>query len=144
VNLTEITTVIADELKSSQANRQAEFTIAPDLIVNGDKALLEILLRNLLENAWKYTSKCPHTRIEVGANQQDGKRVYFIKDNGVGFDMKYYDKLFQPFQRLHTGKDYPGTGIGLATAARVIHRHSGKIWAESEIGKGTTFYFTLE
>jgi PAS domain S-box-containing protein len=144
VNLTEITTAIADELKASHPERQAEFSIAPDLIVNGDKSLLEILLRNLLENAWKYTSKCPDTRIEVGENRQEGKRVYFIKDNGVGFDMKYYDKLFQPFQRLHTSKDYPGTGIGLATVARVTHRHSGKIWAESEIGKGTTFYFTLE
>jgi PAS domain S-box-containing protein len=144
VNLSEMTASIAEELKEHQPERQAEFIIVPDLIVNGDKALLEILLRNLLDNAWKYSGKCPDTRIEVGANRRDGKMVYFIKDNGVGFDMKYYDKLFQPFQRLHTSKDYPGTGIGLATAARVIHRHSGKIWAESEIGKGTTFYFTLE
>ena len=144
VNLSEMTASIANELKASQPERQAEFIIAPDIIVNGDKALLEILLRNLLENSWKYTGKCPDTRIETGVNRQDGKMVYFIKDNGIGFEMKYYDKLFQPFQRLHTSKDYPGTGIGLATAARVIHRHSGKIWAESEIGKGTTFYFTLE
>ncbi len=143
VNLSEMTASIADELKASQPERQAEFIIAPDIVVNGDKALLEILLRNLLENSWKYTGKCPDTRIEVGANRQDGKIVYSIKDNGVGFDMKYYDKLFQPFQRLHTSKDYPGTGIGLATAARVIHRHSGKIWTESEIGKGAIFYFTL-
>ena len=133
VNLSEMTASIADELKALHPERQAEFIIAPDIIVNGDKALLEILLRNLLENSWKYTSKCPDTRIEMGVNLKDGKIVYFIKDNGVGFDMKYYDKLFQPFQRLHTSKDYPGTGIGLATAARVIHRHSGKIWAESEI-----------
>jgi PAS domain S-box-containing protein len=144
VNLSEMTASIADELKTLQPERQAEFTIASDLIMNGDKSLLQILLRNLLENSWKFSAKCPNTRIEVGANRQDGKTVYFIKDNGVGFDMKYYDKLFQPFQRLHTSKDYPGTGIGLATAARVIHRHSGKIWAESEIGKGTTLYFTLE
>jgi PAS domain S-box-containing protein len=144
VNLSEMIASIVDELKAAQPERQAGFIIVPDINVNGDKALLEILLRNLLENSWKYSGKCPDTRIEVGANRQDGKMVYFIKDNGVGFDMKYYDKLFQPFQRLHTSKDYPGTGIGLATAARVIHRHSGKIWAESEVGKGTTFYFTLE
>lgn len=144
VNLSEIASSIASELKAAQPGRKGEFSIAPDLIVNGDKALLQILLRNLLENSWKYTGKCPNTRIEMGINRQDGKMVYFIKDNGVGFDMQYKDKLFQPFQRLHTSKDYPGTGIGLATAQRVIRRHGGDIWAESEVGKGTTFYFTLE
>ena len=144
VNLSEMARSITNDLKATQPERQSEFIIAPDLVVDADKALLEILLRNLLENSWKYTAKCPYTRIEIGALSQDGKTVYFVKDNGVGFDMKYSDKLFQPFQRLHSDKDYPGTGIGLATAARVIHRHSGKIWADSEIGKGATFFFTFD
>ena len=144
VNLSEVAKSIADELKAAQPDRQAEFIVAPGITVNGDKALLQILLRNLLENSWKYTGKCLNAKIEVGMVSQKEQRVYFIKDNGIGFDMKYYDKLFQPFQRLHTSKEYPGTGIGLATAQRVIRRHGGQIRAESEIGKGTIFYFTLE
>jgi light-regulated signal transduction histidine kinase (bacteriophytochrome) len=143
VNLSLIAGSIVDELKAAQPERRAQFIITPDITVNGDKALLEILLRNLLENAWKYTSKCSDARIEMGVNFQDSKEVYFIKDNGVGFDMQYKDKLFQPFQRLHTSKDYAGTGIGLATAQRVVRRHGGEIWAESEVDKGTAFYFTL-
>ncbi len=144
VNLSKMAGSIADELKAAQPGRQAEFIIVPDMLVTGDKALLEILLRNLLENSWKYTGKCPDTHIEMGVNRQDGKMVYFIKDNGIGFDMQYKDKLFQPFQRLHSLKEYPGTGIGLATAQRVIRRHGGQIWTESEVGKGATFYFTLD
>jgi len=144
VNLSNITKSIADGLKQSQPLRQAEFIIEPDLIVKGDAALLRIALNNMLENAWKYTSKCSPTRIEFGINEKKGEKVYFIKDNGIGFDMQYKEKLFQPFQRLHTGNEYPGTGIGLATVQRVIKRHNGRIWAESEIGTGTTFYFTLE
>jgi len=144
IDLNAIVEPIAAELRLTQPDRKAEFIVVPEINVNGDRPLLQILLRNLMENSWKYTSKCPQTRIEVGANRQNGKMVYFIKDNGIGFDMKQADKLFQPFQRLHTSKDYPGTGIGLATAQRVIHRHGGKIWAESEMGKGSTFYFTLD
>jgi light-regulated signal transduction histidine kinase (bacteriophytochrome) len=144
VNLTEMAGTIAGELQRAQPERIAEIIIAPDMIVNGDKALLEILLRNLLDNAWKYTGKCSNARIEMGVNRQDGKSVYFIRDNGVGFDIQYKNKLFQPFQRLHSSKDYPGTGIGLATAQRVVRRHGGDIWVESELNKGTTFYFTLE
>ncbi len=143
VNLSEMAKSIADELKVSQPVRQAEFIIASDIIVNGDKALLQILLSNLLENSWKYSSQCLNTKIEFGVSRQETRLVYFIKDNGIGFDMKYADKLFQPFQRLHTNKEFPGTGIGLATVQRVIRRHGGEIWADSEIGKGTTFYFTL-
>jgi PAS domain S-box-containing protein len=143
VNLSEMAGSIADELKVAQPGRQAEFIIASDIIVNGDKALLQILLRNLMENSWKYSSQRLNTRIEFGVSHQEARTVYFIKDNGIGFDMKYADKLFQPFQRLHTDKEFPGTGIGLATAQRVIRRHWGEIWADSEVGKGTTFYFTL-
>jgi len=144
VDLSELAKSIAEVLRQSQLERQVEFVIEPDLIVKGDMALLRIALNNLLENAWKYTSKCPTTRIEIGSLIQNGEKVYFIKDNGIGFDMQYKDKLFQPFQRLHTGNEYQGTGIGLATVQRVIRRHNGSIWAESEVGKGTTFYFTLK
>ncbi len=143
VNLSMMVKVIGEELKANQPKRQAEFLVAPEVIVNGDKNLLQIALNNLLGNAWKYTGKCEKTRIEFGVARQNGETVYFVRDNGVGFDMRYAGKLFQPFQRLHSSKDYPGTGIGLATVQRVIRRHGGRIWAESEIGKGTTFYFTL-
>jgi light-regulated signal transduction histidine kinase (bacteriophytochrome) len=101
------------------------------------------MLRNLLENAWKFTGKCQQTRIEFGITHQDGIPVYYVKDNGIGFDMKYSDKLFKPFSRLHTQDDYPGTGIGLANVQKIVHRHGGRIWAEAELGKGATFYFTL-
>jgi light-regulated signal transduction histidine kinase (bacteriophytochrome) len=104
---------------------------------------LKIALNNLLENSWKFTGKCPETKIEFGVNEQEGKRVYFIKDNGAGFDMMYANKLFQPFQRLHSSKDYEGTGIGLAIIQRIVRRHRGKVWAEGAVGKGAIFYFTL-
>jgi light-regulated signal transduction histidine kinase (bacteriophytochrome) len=118
------------------------------LVVNtkmGERAftLQGILLRNLLENAWKFTSKRPLSRITVGSLENNGERVYYVRDNGSGFDMKYGDKLFRPFQRLHTQNEFPGMGIGLATAQRVVRRHGGRIWAESEPGQGATFYFTL-
>jgi PAS domain S-box-containing protein len=144
VNLSSLVKSIVEEIKTNQPERQAEFIIVPETMVEGDKNLLQIALRNLLENAWKYTGKKDAARIEFGCTQHDEEKVYFIRDNGIGFDMQYKDKLFQPFQRLHTGSEYPGTGIGLATVQRVIRRHNGRIWAESEIGKGTTFYFTLE
>jgi light-regulated signal transduction histidine kinase (bacteriophytochrome) len=101
-------------------------------------------MENLLANAWKYTSRQPEARIEVGAmRQEEGKRTYFVRDNGAGFDMAFADKLFKPFQRLHTPGEFPGVGIGLATVQRIIHRHGGRIWAEGGVEKGATFYFTL-
>ena len=127
VDLSLIAESIIDELKTNQPERKAEINIAPDLMAVGDKNLLAIAMRNLLENAWKFTRKCPQTQLAVGTMEKDGERVYFIRDNGIGFDMRYKDKLFQPFQRLTTDKDYPGTGIGLAIVQRVIHRHGGKI-----------------
>jgi light-regulated signal transduction histidine kinase (bacteriophytochrome) len=143
VDLSEIAQSIIKELSANQPVRKAEIKISSGLLVEGDKALLTIAMRNLLENAWKFTSKCQVTRIELGELHRDGEKVYFIQDNGAGFDMQYKDKLFQPFQRLHTNKEYEGTGIGLAIVQRIISRHGGKIWAESEKEKGSTFYFTL-
>lgn len=144
VHLSEEAKVIAGELQAGQPERKVKFVLAPDILVAGDRGLLDIALNNLLENAWKYTSKNPNALIEFGQTQQNGEKVFFVRDNGIGFDMIYSDKLFQPFQRLHTDKEYPGTGIGLAIVQRIIRRHGGRIWAESEVGKGTTFYFTIE
>src|SRR5688572_29868780 len=115
-----------------------------DLTVTGvQTCALRIMLENLIGNAWKFTSKVPTATIEVGARDEAGERVYFVRDNGAGFDMKYADQLFGAFQRLHRDKDFPGTGIGLATVQRIVVRHGGRIWATSEVGRGATFSFTL-
>jgi signal transduction histidine kinase len=143
VDLSDLARSVLEELRKTQPERRAEFIIASGLTVEGDGQLLRVVLENLLGNAWKFTQKCPSARIEFGVTQHDGQRTYFVRDNGVGFDMTYAGKLFAPFQRLHTVEEFPGTGIGLATVQRIIHRHSGRIWAEGEVGKGATFYFTL-
>ncbi len=142
-NLSQITQSIIEELKAAHPERRVEYVISPDMIVYGDNQLLSIAMRNLLENAWKFTGKSPQTCIEVGVIRNDGENIYFVKDNGTGFDMRYVDKLFQPFQRLHSNTEYEGTGIGLAIVQRIIRRHGGKIWAESAKGQGATFYFSL-
>jgi signal transduction histidine kinase len=103
---------------------------------------MRVVFDNLLGNAWKFTSKVAEPRIEFGAEQQDGT-IFFVRDNGAGFDMSYSDKLFRPFERLHSESDFPGTGIGLATVHRIIDRHGGRVWAESAVGKGATFYFSI-
>jgi len=120
-----------------------EFAIAPGLLVNADADLLRAVLENLLGNAWKFTSKHAQARIEVGAVQRDGETVYFVRDDGAGFDMAYANKLFGAFQRLHAATEFEGTGIGLATVQRIIHRHGGQVWAEGQLEKGATFFFTL-
>lgn len=140
VNLSELVKSVADRLKASQPERQVELKIAPEITTRGDFALLRIALQNLLENAWKFTSGCPQAEIEFGSTETT---TFFIKDNGAGFDMAYADKLFTPFQRLHSDREYPGNGIGLAIVERIIRRHGGRIWGESKINQGTTFYFTL-
>jgi light-regulated signal transduction histidine kinase (bacteriophytochrome) len=108
-----------------------------------DPRLLPIALENLLGNAWKFTGKCEQARIEFGVAARDGKPMYFVRDNGAGFDMTYAKRLFGAFQRLHTEVDFPGTGIEVATVQRIVHRHGGRIWAKAEVGNGATFYFTL-
>lgn len=141
VNISEICQGIAQELGFRGSN--VAFQVQPDLKVVADRGLIRVALMNLLENASKFASKSESPRVEIGMCQLDGKPVYFVKDNGVGFDMKYVDKIFRPFERLHRAEDYPGTGIGLANVERVIERHGGRVWAEGALGVGATFYFTL-
>ncbi|MBI5903061.1 MAG: PAS domain S-box protein [Deltaproteobacteria bacterium] len=144
VDLSEIAQGVAAELSQAQADRQVEFAISPGLRAHGDQRLLRVALENLLSNAWKFTSKHPRARIEFGATEWDGEKAYFVRDDGIGFDMAYAGKLFGAFQRLHDMREFPGTGIGLATVQRVINKHGGLLWAEAEIEKGATFYFTLK
>ncbi len=144
VNLSEIVLSIIDDLKSQDRNRHVEVVIEPMIYARGDSHLLRILLENLLGNAWKFTSKNKTTvYLKFGRNQKNGTDVYYIKDNGVGFDTAYSEKLFLVFQRLHSAEEFPGSGVGLTTVARIVQRHGGKIWADGKIGKGATFYFTL-
>jgi PAS domain S-box-containing protein len=144
VDLSEMVQAILLTVRQNNPARDVKVSIQKDIIIDGDRHLLEIALTNLIDNAWKFTGKTKNARIEFGTLLKDGKPVIFIRDNGVGFDMAYVDKLFGAFQRLHTTAEFPGTGIGLVTVQRVIHRHGGKVWAESEVGKGATFYFTLK
>lgn len=143
VNLTRIARSVINELQESKPQRHVDIRIADDLEDNADSRLMHIMLENLLGNAWKFTEKQSTAVIEFGFTMEGKKKIYFVRDNGAGFDMTYMDKLFTPFQRLHTTEEYPGTGIGLATVRRIIHRHEGTIWAEGQVGKGATFYFTL-
>ena len=144
VNLSQLARRIADELQQSQPERRVEFEIAPELWVSGDTHLLQVVLENLLNNAWKFTTQQPQPIVELGSSMPDsGIPTYFVRDNGAGFDMTYVEKLFSPFQRLHRMQDFPGNGIGLATVQRIVHRHGGRVWAEGIVGQGATFYFTL-
>lgn len=142
VHLSECAGAIARRLQESEPGRSAEFVIAPRLMVDGDRILLVQLLENLLGNAWKYTGRLEHSRIELGTSSSGDREVFFVKDNGVGFDMAYKDKLFGAFQRLH-GSEFEGTGIGLATVKRIVERHGGTVWAEAAVNEGATVYFTL-
>lgn len=143
VDLSKMVHAIADTNQQSNSLNGLTFNVQKDIIIHGDQRLMHIALTNLLDNAWKFTGKQEHPHIEFGAIVKDGKRIIFVRDNGVGFDMKYAVKLFGTFQRLHRADEFPGTGIGLAIVLRVINRHGGKVWAESEAGKGATFFFTL-
>ena len=143
VDLSEMARVIAAELQLNQLDRRATFTIADGVTADGDANLLHVVMANLLGNAWKYTAKKESAIIEFGVTETGGTRTYFVRDNGTGFDMSQSDKLFDAFQRLHSADEYEGHGIGLTTVKRVVQRHGGRVWAEGEVGKGATFYFTL-
>lgn len=143
INLSRIAEDVVQALQENQPEREVTFVLAPDLMVEGDPNLLHIVLENLLGNAWKFTSKQPEPRIEFGQKTHVKERTFYVRDNGVGFDMAYADKLFGVFQRLHSITEFPGTGVGLATVQRIIAIHGGRIWAESAEGEGATFYFTL-
>jgi len=129
--------------EAERKDRKVDFTVKSCPPVSSDPQLLKIVLSNLLSNALKFTRKCKKAEIEFGCKIKDKKTIFYVKDNGIGFDMKYADKLFAPFQRLHKEEEYEGSGIGLATVQRIIRRHGGEIRAESLPGSGSTFYFTL-
>ncbi|MDZ4184485.1 MAG: ATP-binding protein [Desulfuromonadales bacterium] len=143
IHLSLIATEIVAAQKSSVPNRSIHYTIADEIICKGDPHLIRSVLENLLGNAWKYTRDTKDPVIEFGSEVRDGVEYYFVRDNGAGFDMEKADKLFLPFQRLHTQEEFEGNGVGLATARQIIHRHGGRIWAEGKKGEGATFYFTL-
>jgi signal transduction histidine kinase len=143
LDLTELARAVIAELRSAQPDRNPAVVIADGMEADGDPRLLRILLDNLIGNAWKFTSKKPDARIEVGTLSRDGRPAFYVRDDGAGFDMAFAHKLFGAFQRLHAMEEFGGTGVGLATVQRIAHRHGGRVWAEGEVGRGATFYFTL-
>ncbi|TFG29479.1 PAS domain S-box protein [Candidatus Thorarchaeota archaeon] len=143
VNLSDLAREAMQEITDLEPDRQIVFSAEDIAIARCDRRLMKVAIYNLIENAWKFSDKTDNAKIEFGVKLIDGKRVFFVKDNGAGFDMKYKEKLFTPFQRLHPSEEFEGTGIGLATVQRVINRHGGLIWAESVVNEGTTFYFTI-
>lgn len=143
LDLSALARSIASELHSEQPERKVEFVIEDELRVKGDSRLMRLVMQNLLGNAWKYTSSHDRARVEVGRYQNNGQSGYFVRDDGAGFDPRYATRLFGAFQRLHSASEFPGTGVGLAIVQRIIRRHGGEIWAEAEVQKGATFYFTL-
>jgi hypothetical protein len=144
VNLSTLAQVVLLELKHAEPTRKVEFAIQEGVTGEGDPRLVRVLFETVLGNAWKFTAPNEAGRIEFGAVEREGRTVYFVRDNGVGFDMEYADKLFGVFQRLHRADEFEGCGVGLAIAQRVVQRHGGRIWAESEVGRGATFHFTLQ
>ncbi len=143
VNLSTIASEIVQDLKQLEPDRNIRVKIEPDIIANGDERLLRAVFENLINNAWKFTQNSPNACLEFGKTFIKGRPTYYVKDNGVGFDMAYANKLFGAFQRLHSIDEFDGNGIGLATVQRIIHRHGGQVWGEGEVGLGATFYFTL-
>jgi light-regulated signal transduction histidine kinase (bacteriophytochrome) len=142
-DLTQIARTVALELGKRDPDRQIAIEIQEGLVADADRRLIRVVLENLLGNGWKFTGGTERPRIEVGSTQGADGTVYFVRDNGAGFDMTYADKLFRPFHRLHSEVEYPGTGIGLATVHRIVDRHGGQVSAEGTVGGGATFYFSL-
>ena len=142
--MTTMAEAIISHLQERNPALQADFTIQPGLTALGDFGLVEIVLTNLIDNAAKFSSKSSRAVIEFGQVEMEGRKSFFVRDNGVGFDMAYANKLFGVFRRLHKASEFPGTGIGLASVQRIINRHGGRIWAEAKINEGATFYFTLQ
>ncbi|MEN6586197.1 MAG: ATP-binding protein [Sulfuricella sp.] len=142
VNMSELANVVDEQLREQFPQRTVEFTVQPDMLVQADPQLLRILLENLLGNAWKYTAHTAQAKVALDRTRVDGETVYVLQDNGAGFDMRYAEKLFGAFQRLH-GREFEGTGVGLATVHRILQRHGGRIWADAAVDKGATFFFTL-
>lgn len=143
VDLSALTLAVVSNLRKSDPGRPVELSIRPGIEVEGDPRLLRVVLENLLGNAWKFSAQRHPARTEFGAVEHDGQKAYFVRDSGAGFDMAYVGKLFAPFQRLHGAKEFPGSGVGLASVERIIRKHGGKVWAEGAVDKGATFYFTL-
>lgn len=143
VNLSQLAQYIVEDLRRSAPERQADVEIQPGLVAQGDPTLLRLVLENLLGNAWKYSARCQRTNIALRCVNQGGLRVFEVQDNGAGFDMRSADRLFGLFQRLHSANDFAGHGVGLASVKRIVQRHGGDIWAESEPGRGASFHFTL-
>ena len=141
VNLSNLANEAINIFKESEPTRPVQIEVENDLIIMGDEQLLKVAVSNLVENSWKYTGKQPSTNIRIGFSKE--KRAFYISDNGVGFNMEYADKLFDVFHRLHNASEFAGSGVGLTTVQRVIDRHQGKIWGESEEGNGATFYFSI-
>ncbi len=144
VNLSQVAGFVVDDLRRAAAERHVEVEVAAGMVVDGDPTLLRLVLENLLGNAWKYSARNPQAQVQFRCEAQRGRQVFSISDNGAGFDMRNADRLFGVFQRLHSANDFPGTGIGLASVKRIVRRHGGDIWAESEPGRGARFHFTLQ
>jgi signal transduction histidine kinase len=143
VDLSALAENVVEELRAASPERKVDVTIAPGLMAEADSDLCFVVLQNLIGNAWKYSSKVALAEITVGARQQDGETVFYVRDNGAGYDPENADRLFGAFQRLHAPSEFEGSGVGLATVARVVHRHGGRVWSEAAVGKGACFYFTL-
>jgi len=143
VSLSDLFLESAITVRDRYPTRNVVLNVTPDMMVHGDPRMLRIAIDNLLDNAWKYSSPRPQAQVTVGSEQRDGETVYFVRDDGVGFDMAYAGKLFGPFQRLHPEAQFAGTGIGLVTVQRIVTMHGGRVWADAAPGKGATFYFTL-
>ena len=143
VDLSAAAREIAAELRKSQPDRQVEFVVENDLVAEGDRQMLKLVLENLLDNSWRFTAKQPQARIEFGADRNGDQPAYYVRDNGVGFDNQQADLLFLPFQRWSNAGEHEGTGLGLASVRQIVRRHGGSVWAEAAAGEGATFHFTL-